>query len=204
MNEVPAFDTYFHTFRVYPDETEMQRNATVFAAYLGARGWTIEAACAALGNWESECKLNPNYPQNSGFPTVRTGGFGLPQWSSWGPKIGNWASENLGITPTATDDNPLADIGVQMDYHDYSATHGDWYSNEGYRYTWEGFKTSTDDPRELAAAYYWQYERSGADDPGSRSDQAAAWYEFFGGVLPPLPGKKLPIWLLFKFWKGVI
>ena len=143
----PDFASYFHTFRVYPDRAQMEQNATVFAAYLGALGFTINSACAMLGNWESECRINPNYPTSANFPTTRSGGFGLPHWTPWGRKIGDWALTNLGISPTATDDNPLSAIDVQMLFHEYSATTGrDWYSNEGFNYTWPGFKKSTESP----------------------------------------------------------
>lgn len=198
---------YLTPYRRYLNKSEQEVNASAFASYLLSQGWTLQAISAALGNWESECKLNPNYPQNSGYPTTQSGGFGLPQWTPWGSRYGAWLTEN-GIESLATDDNPAARVENQIAFHEYSCIYGqgpgkaDWYSNHGYSYTWSAFKKSTDDPRELANAYYWQYERSGAGDPGTRPEQAATWFEFLTKNPPP-PWKDFPIWLMLKIKGGV-
>lgn len=179
---------------------EMEINARYFAAYLLGKGWTLQAICGALGNWESECKLNPNDPQNdaNGFPTSsssRSGGYGLAQWTPCSNKI-LWWCEQKGITPTRSDDSPAGSFEMQIEYHEYECKYGlkgsgdkTWYSNHGYSYSWEEYKTSTDDPAVLANAYYWQYERSAALDPATRPNQAIAWYNFLSGSdLPDVPG----------------
>lgn len=163
----------------------MQQNAIWLRNYLQAQGWTLEAICAALGNWESECTLNPNRPQYAGFPNSTGGGFGVAQWTPWGKKYGAWCKAQ-GIGITANDNNPAGKFEPQIAYHDYECKNGvnggkTWYSSHGYSYTWEQFKHSHDSVETLATAYYWEYERSGAMDPGSRPSQARKWYNYLSG-----------------------
>lgn len=197
---------YLTPYRRYLNSDEQKVNASAIASLLVYQQWSIEAIAAVLGNWQSECTLNPNYPQNSGYPAVRTGGMGLPQWTPWGTRYGAWL-DTMGIESIASDENPAANIETQMLFHEYSCTFGqgpgkaDWYSNHGYSYGWSEFKQSKDAPSELAKAYYWQYERSGAGDPGSRPEQADYWYEYLTGNPPP-PWGGLPVWMLLKLKGG--
>lgn len=195
---------YIQTYRynVAANEDDAIINATYFAWFLRREPhrWSLNAICAALGNWEVETLLNPNYPQYSSFPESGEGGFGMPHWTPWWYKIGQWAYDRYGIEATATDDNPLADFALQMEYHEYECIYGvdggaTWYSNHGYSYEWNEWKRSTDDVQELAAAYYYQYERSGSGAPGDRPRYAQKWWEYFQEH--PIPGS-LPVWLLFK------
>lgn len=190
---------YFHPYRVYLSQSQMNTNASAFASYLLTQGWTIEAICGALGNWQSECTLNPNYPQRPGYPTDQTGGMGLPQWTPWGSRYGAWLIEQ-GIDSVAEDENPAALIENQIAFHEYSCAYGqgagkaDWYSNHGYNYTWLEWKQSLDDPGTLARAYYWQYERSAAESVGERANHALEWYNYLDAH-PPGPWEAPPVWL---------
>lgn len=195
-------EPYIHTYRyrVSANEADKIINATYFAKYLRRRGWSLNAICAAFGNWEVETYLNPNYPQYTTFPENRSGGFGMPHWTPWGRKIGEWAYNNYGILPSATDDNPLGFFELQMEFHEYNCRYGseggaDWYSNGGYTYTWDEWKRSRDDVETLCAAYYYQYERSGSGNPGDRPSRALWYWNYF----QENPVYYLPIWLLFKF-----
>lgn len=176
----------------------MEDNAKYFANIMRNRGWTDNAIAAAFGNWQSECRLNTNYPEKKNdqpeqYPVAKSPGFGLPQWTKWYYKYGVWCEKN-GIQNIASDDNPAADIYHQLDYHDYECINGyiteegkhsnTWLNRHGYSYTWENFKKSTDNVNELAQAYYWQYERSDAQSVGKRGDQAVKWYNFLQGVSP--------------------
>lgn len=183
-------------------QSEMEENALIIAQMLRASGWTLEAIAGALGNFQSECTLNPNDPERAtGFPTSsesRTHGFGLPQWTPWYNRYGAWCNNN-GIGISATDANPAGKIAPQLAYLEYECVYGynggkTWYSNHGYTYTWTEYKTSNDPPETLATAFYWQYERSAAADPGNRPAQARAWYTFLGDHALA----DIPIWLLFK------
>ena len=173
---------YYCQYKKRLTSEEMQVNAKWIYSYLRSKGWSVNAICACLGNWESECTLNPNRPQHSGFPTDTTGGFGLAQWTPWFKKYGNWCKAQ-GIGIVANSNNPSGRIEPQIAYHDYECKYGlngkkTWYNNRGYSYKWEDFKVSTDSVERLATAYYWQYERSDANNPGTRPSQARRWYNY--------------------------
>ena len=177
--------SYYAPYRTVLSSAQMQTNAIWLRNYLQTKGWSLNAIAAALGNWQSECTLNPNRPQHAGFPNDQKGGFGLPQWTPWGKKYGEWCkSQGIGII--ANNDNPAGRFEPQIEYHEYECIHGyqgkkTWYGKRGYNYSWNSWKTSTDSPAILATAYYWQYERSAANNPGSRPSQATAWYNFLTG-----------------------
>lgn len=176
---------YYAPYKKALSTAQMQTNAIWLRNYLQTRGWSLNAIAAALGNWQSECGLNPNRPQRADFPTGGGGGFGLPQWTPWRKKYGSWC-QSQGIGIQANDYNPSGRFEPQIEYHDYECLHGvdgkkTWYSNHGYSYKWENWKRSTDNVQTLAIAYYWQYERSGAMNPGSRPNQAQTWYNFLSG-----------------------
>ena len=196
---------YIQTYRynVAANEADAIINSRYFAWFLlrSPYSWSMNAIRAALGNWEVETLLNPNYPQSTNFPTAQTGGFGMPHWTPWYNKYGIWARINYGLVASATDDNPLADFALQMEYHEYECINGynggkTWYNNKGYSYSWEEWKHSTDDVETLASAYYYQYERSGAGSPGTRRGKAKKWWDYFQ---KNPPDRNIPIWLLFKF-----
>lgn len=200
-------ERYIQTYRynVAANEADAITNSRYFAWFLlrAPYSWSLNAICAALGNWEVETLLNPNYPQSTNFPTAQTGGFGMPHWTPWYNKFGMWARINYGLVASATDDNPLADFALQMEYHEYECVNGynggkTWYNNKGYSYSWNEWKHSTDDVKTLASAYYYQYERSGAGNPGTRPDKAKKWWDYFQENPPE---RNIPIWLLFKFRK---
>lgn len=178
-----------NAYAVAINRTKMKENVDVLYPELKRRGWSDQAIAAALGNWESECTISCNRPQKkTSFPNG-TGGFGLAQWTNYQNKIGWYCRNVIHIgegTQTAT--NPWSDYKVQLDYHEWECVNGlqgnpskrTWYAYHGYDYTWSDWKVSTDSPSELAIAYYWQYERSAAADPGSRPDNAEYWYDYIG------------------------
>ena len=79
---------YYAPYKKVLSQSQMEVNAVWLRNYLQNRGWSLNAIAAALGNWESECTLNPNRPQRADFPNSSGGGFGLPQWTPWKKKYG--------------------------------------------------------------------------------------------------------------------
>lgn len=178
-------------------QSQMQANVDVLYPEMKRRGWSDNAIAAMLGNWESECTINPNRPQyKSSFPTGGKGGFGFAQWTPYSNKI-LWYCRNVLVPPVEgdkTDTNPASDYVLQLNYHDWECQNGlkgegkkTWYSNHGYSYTWNDFLHSTDDVAELAEAYYWEYERSAAGSAGSRPANAEKWYTYITGLDPNPP-----------------
>ena len=206
--------TYHHPYNRGIIVDQEQENARILWGILQSMGWTLEAACGALGNWESECNLNTNDPQfASGFPTSETsrdGGFGLAQWTACGDKI-LWYAQQQGVAVTPTDDNPAADPRFQLTYHEWECVNGlqgtgrkTWYEYNQYYLPWADYKRSTKSPEDLAVIYYWSYERSGAMDPGSRPAQARKWYDYLSAVGPvPVAGEK-GRFLILAYGAGLI
>ena len=194
-------------FRKGLNQAAMQENVKVIAPIMLSRGYSRNAIAAMLGNWESECTLNPNWPEKSGFPSNREGGFGFPQWTDWGNKIG-WYADQLGVQYNTSDTNPISEIEFELDYHEFECTKGlkgtgkkTWYAKHGYNYTWTNFRVSLDSPSELAKAYYWQYERSTAWTVGTRAKQAEKWFEFIRGTQPQTKKRNF---LLLAYKAGVL
>ena len=98
--------------------------------YLTARGFTVDGACAVLGNMHAESACNPNNAQNSG--NARLGmtdaeytdgvdkgtytnfvkdsiGYGLCQWTYWSRKQGL-------LNLAKTRGKSISDISVQLDF----------------------------------------------------------------------------------------
>ena len=190
---IPDFSSYLHPYKRGLTAPQMEINALVIGTYLRSIGWSFNAMAAALGNWEAECKLNPNLPTNKKFPANQTGAFGLPQWNPWGSRYGEYCRRN-GIPITASDDNQAARIEHQLAYHEWECRPGGgyWIPTQVNKYSWESWKRSQDSPELLAQAYYWEYERSGSG-AGNRPKLARKWADFLKGKIHP------PIWLLYKF-----
>lgn len=166
----------------------------------------------------------PNYrtgKTSSGATYKAWGGFGMPHWTQWYPKFGVWAEEKYGLTGTASNANPLRNFYVQMLYHEFECKNGiykdynygistprwyragtkTWYSNHGYSYSWDDWKTSKNGITELTNAYYWEYERSvgGQTSADNRANYANNYATYLrnnwtydpptgGGPTPPGPG----------------
>lgn len=214
-----AFTPYHEFNKSYSTSAEKrQANASWLLQNLMARGMTYNAAVGTIANFDKECTLNPNDPQASTFPNANSAGkyqaFGLPQWDrpsgdGWKDRIGRYGAER-GIYPDRTDNNPLADADLQLDYLWADAGQSIygryWYQNSGtegkkWFLSWNDFINSSRDVDDLARIFYWSYERSsgGATSANQRAQLALNWDEYFQGhPIPPTP-LKIPLWLLFKF-----
>ena len=96
---IPDFSSYLHPYKRGLTAPQMEINALVIGTYLRSIGWSFNAMAAALGNWEAECKLNPNLPTNKKFPANQTGAFGLPQWNPWAADTASIAGGTASPSP---------------------------------------------------------------------------------------------------------
>lgn len=166
--------------------SQQQTNARYIYAYLSAKGWTINAVSAILGNMQAESSINPGRWQSN---NVGVGpAYGIVQWDPHSKYI-NWATSN-GFSDYSTMDANLARIIWEVDNKQQ------WYG----RLDWAGmsfkeFSQSTASVSYLAKGFLLCYERP-ADQSESvqnyRASLAESWYQFLTGVTPPGPDEPDP------------
>lgn len=212
--------TYYNPLNAELTQEQQETNATWIYAYFAARGWSLNAICGMLGNFEAECTINPNVFEGYRAHDNELGnyGYGLPQWTPWLGKTTNTIDEQRNYhgtnNPTygrwCIDNNKEKSLmESQCEYLSYGL--GGYKKDDRfpeYWLPWEEFKKSTESPDFLAKVFYLCYERSASDSFGARPTYAEEWYAFFTGKpTPPDPdpgggggeARKLAVWLLFQF-----
>lgn len=174
----------------YLTDAEMEINAQYVWQYLGARGWSINAVAAMLGNMVIESNINPELWESLTVNTER--GFGLVQWTP-ATKLMEWCNER-GLDYT--------DIDAQLERIIYEFDNGiQYYETDDYPISASEFRTSSASPQLLAAAFMVNYERPKVlDTMARRQTLAAAWYTLLSGnPAPVLPSKKggMPLLLMY-------
>lgn len=167
--------------------SEMEANAKYIWNYLGSKGWSLNAVAGMLGNMQAESTINPGRHQ---VGSGENGGFGLVQWT---PKknVTEWLSAN-----GYADD----DMDGQLERIIYEKENGKQYDQNKYKYTFETFSTSLDDPYTLACAFAFDYERSWVTLYGTeakkevlrqeRGKAAEEWYSFLTPFAPTQPAEE--------------
>lgn len=170
----------------YLTKSQMQKNARYIYAYLRAKGWTLEAIAAMLGNMEAESTINPGIWENLDAGNTN-GGFGLVQWTP-ATKYFTWCEDN-NLSPTDIDAN-LQRILYEVE------NRLQWIATAAHDMTFQEFTQSTAAVETLAKAFLLNYERPG-DQSGSvqeyRADLARYWYDYLmgsGGVIIPTARRK--------------
>lgn len=189
---------YHNALNAHLTSEQQTDNAIYIRDYLLSKGWSLNAICGVLGNFQAESKLNPNVYQGFYVHSNELGayGYGLPQWTPW-----------LGKTSTS--------VEQQRNYHGTNdPTFGRWCLDNGYEkslmdtqleyinkglggykdsnyesisISWTEFKTSERTPNELAKIFYRNYERSASGSYGTRPSYADNWYTYFTGEEAPEP-----------------
>lgn len=180
----------------YLSKSEMENNAVEIWNYFNAKGWTIEAVSAMLGNMETESTINPNIWESLTVDNSR--GYGLVQWTP-ATKYIDWAGSGY-------------ESGAkQCERIQYEAENGiQWFSNPSAPIvnppiTFKEFTKSTKDVVTLANYFLWYYEHPAETIQANRGEQAKAWYKFLSGVEPDVPDipvtkrKKMPVWMMCGF-----
>lgn len=179
-------------------DSEMKNNGYIFASYMMARGFTLNAVCGMLGNIQAESRVNPGAWQGyvNPFPTPADKvGYGLTQWTPY-TKFTDWAGADY------------ASGNKQCDRIVYERDNGiQFYPTDNYKITFKQFAQSNESPEYLASAFLYNYERPASPDPVTRGINARAWYNYLNAYPAPIVSKKLPLWLLGSgynrnLWRG--
>jgi len=181
----------------YLSQSEMENNAKIIYSYLSAKGWTINAISAMLGNMQSESTINPAIWQSLIEGSGGGGGYGLVQWTPY-TNFTNWADAN---------GYEWGDGYAQLKWIDEVTTSfGQWIATDTYDLTFEEFKTSSQPVEWLASAFLKNFERAGVEVEEQRQAQALAWREYLTG-LPTTPshkGKSMSKLLLYAITSDII
>lgn len=156
-------------------------------------------------------------PGSAPNPTTTHYGYGLFQVTPWGIfstssnsyspyLLGNYAISN-GYTTSYETGGTIGNMDMQLDwlfeqaalsYHNTAQPDKDqkkWYQDS--RSPTKGCGTpklyalQQDTPENMAITFYWNFERSGSNNPGNRPQLARAWYNFLRELPPPIPKSKV-------------
>lgn len=108
-------------------------------------------------------------------------GYGLVQWTPY-TKYTNWII-NQGFNDPSEMDANIFRILYEV------ANDLQWIATTQYNYSFEDFTHSTDMPYNLGMAFLTNYERPLDPNQPARGTQSQEWYEFLGGVIPPIPSR---------------
>lgn len=169
-------------------QEQLQDNATMVRNQLASYGWSLNAICGVLGNWQWESHINPGQWQYGHSIGSATGGYGLGQWTPTGHYI-DWAN----LEGHSRLDGYWQVYYLQLNNIYYKGTWygSQWIKESRYNLTWEEYKKTTLPPKQAAAAYQFGWERPPADDTSlpDRQKYAQDWYDYFNGTDPgPDPG----------------
>lgn len=185
------------------ESDEAQENAICIYQTLYARGWTLEAVSALLGNFHVESGYNPWRWESDviGTPSSSSG-YGLAQFTPAGKYINSsYAQSYSGYDPNYSGHtgNPN-DGNAQIIFID---EHADYYATSSYNLSFDEFKQSTESVDYLTAAWIYNYERP-ADPSASlsiRQEAAEYWYTYLSGIDPgdESKKKKFPVWMMIRY-----
>lgn len=195
-------DYYGNTYNTSNPLTQEQMNvnATYIYSYLSAKGWTINAISALLGNMQAESSINPGRWQSDRVGGDSSGhGYSLVQWTPY-TKYTDWCSSE-GLGDPSEMDTALSRIIYEVENSIQWIGVGNYYGM-----SFSEFSKSTETVAFLAVGFLLCYERP-LDQSESvqqyRSSLAESWYEYLTGVEPIQPGtttnkKKKFNWILFN------
>lgn len=152
-------------------EARMQINASYIRRSLAARGWSVTAIAALLGNMQAESSINPGRWQSNDVGNLN-GGYGLVQWTP-ATKYINWVTGDY-----STMDNNLSRITYEV------ANNIQWIATSAYNMTFREFSTSSRPAGELAKAFMLCYERPADQSTAAqnrRASMAVKWYQIISG-----------------------
>ena len=179
-------------------QEEMRNNVSILWNFYGSKGWTANAVAALAGNMEAESTINPGRWENDIVGNL-SGGFGLTQWTP-ATKLRQWVHSYY-------NSEDYTNGYYQMNRIIWEMVKGEqYYPTISYPETFKEWSESNKDVGYLAEAFLVNYERPTDQSQAVKNYRATLankWYEFIT-ELPAPPYSNIPIWLLFKFKKGVV
>lgn len=154
----------------YLSDYERSVNAQTILNYLRGKGWTKQAVCGMLGNFDVECRINPGAWRNYQPPPNDSVSFGLPQWTPARNYINNWANPQ-GYSPD--------DLQGQLECFEANTKSnlwGQYIARAPYAgISFAAYKVSTQTADYLARVFENNYERSGTA-VNERATRATYWF----------------------------
>lgn len=152
------------------NDEQMEQNARAIYKYLRYRGWSKNAICGMLGNFQIESRCNPGAWGDYGTPDPATRVFGLAQWKYGSKYIDYWA------TPHGYADYDLKGQLECLDANTREKLWGQYSGEDPYRsLSFAAYKTSTATPDYLARAFLYNYEKASRSTENDRARNAMAW-----------------------------
>lgn len=155
----------------YLTDEEMTNNAATMLTALTSAGWTKNAVCGAMGNMQSESRINPGVWQN--LAVNWNLGYGFVQWTP-ATKLKSWADAR-GL------DYRSGDAQVQRIIWETEEDGRQWLQTSEYPISFKEFIASTESPEYLASVFLHNYERPASfDTESTRQQQARHWFDTLG------------------------
>ena len=146
-------------------EDEVKHNAVLVCERLAKHGFTLNAISAIVANMEAESTVNPAIWEGL-QPYI--GGYGLVQWTPY-EKYSDWAGEDW-----------QGNGDKECDRIAYEFENGvQYYPTDYYPIDGNAFKKSINNPKELASAFMYNYERPASyATQWYRQERALYWYDY--------------------------
>lgn len=163
-------------------KAQMETNAKYIYKFLTGQGFTKKAACAALGNFQTESTLNPGIWQTLNRISGKDSGYGLAQWTpatsflNWAVDVGFLSSATATAVNSKAEKEPQKLLDAELAHLIWSAK---WTGDNFNSYKYSDFIAATKESVEdLAVIFESNYERAGQmlED---RKKHAKEWYDYF-------------------------
>lgn len=146
---------------------QMSWNAVYIYKSLTEKGYSLNAICAMLGNFQAESTINPGRWQGNnvgGGPA-----YGLAQWDPYSKYI-DWCNDN-NLDPTEMDS---AIARIEYEYNN----HIQYYATDTYPISFAQFKVSEESLEYLTQAWVYNYERPAVKPQPYRNEYSKYWYDY--------------------------
>lgn len=163
-------------------KAQMETNAKYIYKFLTGQGFTKKAACAALGNFQTESSLNPGIWQTLNRISGKDSGYGLAQWTpatsflNWAVDVGFLSSATATAVNSKAEKEPQKLLDAELAHLIWSAK---WTGDNFNSYKYSDFIAATKESVEdLAVIFESNYERAG-QMLEERKKHAKEWYDYF-------------------------